>query len=172
MGSRRKRSKRRSRTRERPEPVFFADRNLDSLSFVEPLLESGFRVERFFHHFTKDDTPDQEWARLCADNGWLALTGDKDIASIPDEIDAVMRHGACLFILTFGRGTHHPLLAENLIRTASRVLRFHRHHPAPFIAKVNRPNAKDWEAGKPGSVRMYRTYESWLRTRRRRRDRR
>ncbi len=166
MGSRQKRSKRRSRTRERPDPVFFADRNLDSPSFVEPLLGAGIRVERFFAHFTKDDTPDQEWARLCAGNGWLALTGDKDIASIPEEIDAVMIHGACLFILTFGHGTNHPLLAENLIRTAGRVLRFHRHNPAPFIAKVNRPNARDWEAGKPGTVRMFRSYESWTARRR------
>lgn len=123
------------------------------------------RVERFFHHFTRDDTPDQEWARLCGRHGWLALTGDKDIASIPEEIDAVMEHRACLFILTFGHGTNHPLLAENLIRTLVRILRFHSKHEAPFIAKVNRPNAKDWDAGKPGSVRMFRTYESWFENR-------
>ena len=170
MGSKRKRSERRLPTPARPDLVFFVERSLDSSPrFADPLLRAGYRLERFSLHFTDPRTPDPAWIRLCAERGWLALTADRDISSKPEEIDAVMTHGATLYILTSGSGTNHPLLAENLLRTMRLVFAFHRRNKPPFIAKVNRPNARDWEAGKPGSVRIYRTYEDWVANRDRRR---
>jgi PIN like domain len=134
---------------------------LDSDTFVCPLIQAGLQVERFFNHFRDPTTKDVVWIEACAANRWLILTADKDIATVPDEIAAVMTFGAALFILTCGRGTNHSILSENMARTARKILAFHSRNRPPFIAKVNRPNSRAWTAGRPGDVRMFRTYEDW-----------
>lgn len=147
---------------------YFTDRSIESDSFSLPLIAAGFTVHRFPF---ADTTEDQVWIAHCASKGWIGLSGDRKITSRPDELAAVMTSGAALFVLKMGRHTNHPLLAENFLRSAAKIVAFFEEHEAPYVAKVTRPNAKDWAAGKPGRVRIWRTYEDWREHRHRRRPR-
>jgi hypothetical protein len=153
------RSRPRSPTREPPDHVFFTDRSIDSATFADPLIAAGFKLERFpFRH----DAPDEEWIAHCAKRGWIGLSADKKITRRPHEMEAVMESGAALFVLKTTIHTNHQILAENFLRTADAIVRFYQRHPTPFIASVTRPNEKDWQLGKPGTVRMWRTHRNWL----------
>lgn len=147
---------------------FFTDRDTDSPTFVDPLVDAGFTIHRFYRH-AGPETRDPEWIARCAGQGWIGLSCDRRIGRRPDEIAAVMEAGAALFILKQGRHTNHALLAENFLRTAERIVAFYEGHDPPFIASVTRPNQKDWDAGKPGRVRMWRAYDEWLARRNRNR---
>ena len=164
MASSKTRSRRRSPTREPPDYVFFTDRSIDSATFADPLIAAGFTVQRFpFKH----NTPDEEWIAHCARRGWIGLSADKNITRTPHEMAAVMETGAALFVLKTTTHTNHQILAENFLRTAGAIVEFFERHERPFIASVTRPNDKDWELGKPGHVRMWRSHEDWLEHRRR-----
>lgn len=164
MASIKTRSRRRSRTPEPPDYVFFTDRSIDSATFADPLIAAGFTVQRFpFEH----NTPDEEWIAHCARRGWIGLSADKNITRTPHEMAAVMESGAALFVLKTTTHTNHQILAENFLRTAGAIAEFFERHERPFIASVTRPNDKDWEQGKPGYVRMWRSHEDWLEHRRR-----
>lgn len=169
MASSRRKSDRRSPTPALHDYEFFAERSLDSASFVNPLVAAGLRVHRFFQHVLQPDAEDGIWIKYAAERGWISLTGDRDIGSIPEEIEDVMKCRARVLVLTFGHGTNHPILAENFLRTGSRIASFLRQHRAPYIAKINRPTQENWMLGKPGEIRMYRTHADWLAHRHRRR---
>lgn len=151
--------------------TYFADRCIDSDTFVAPLLAEGFRVERFGQQDGLRPTEDSDelWIRLAADCGWIGLSCNWRIGQVPEEIDAVMESGLALFVMIFGRNSNHEILAQNFLRTANRIDRFLRRNSAPFIAKVSRPNEKEWNRGKPGSVRMFRDYGTWSANNHRRR---
>lgn len=168
MTSSRTRSGRPSLTPKPPDYVFFTDRSIDSATFADPLIAAGFKVQRFPF---KDNTPDEHWIAECAKRGWIGLSADRNITRTPHELDAVMESGAALFVLKTTTHTNHQILAENFLRTAGAIVAFLERHERPFIASVNRPNDKDWAAGKPGHVRMWRRHRDWLEHRRRRRPR-
>ena len=94
MVSARKKSKSRSLTHGLRDYAFFAERSLDSPSFVSPLVIAGYTVHRFFEHVNRPDAEDAVWIRYAAERQWVSLTGDKDIGSKPDEIRDVMESGA------------------------------------------------------------------------------
>ena len=128
-------------------------------------MAAGFKVQRFpFKH----NTPDERWIAECARRGWIGLSADKNITRTPQEMAAVMESGAALFVLKTTQHTNHRILAENFLRTAGAIIGFFERHERPFVASVTRPNEKDWDLGKPGHVRMWRSHADWLKGRRRR----
>jgi len=158
MGSRSRRSEPPSLTRRLRNYIFFTDRSIDNATFADPIIAAGFTLHRFPF---RQNTSDPKWIKHCAERGWIGVSADRKISKKPHEIDAVMMGGAALFVLRTGKHTNHQILSENFLRTASKIVEFFETHEAPYIASVTRPNAKDWEKGKPGGVRMWRSYEDW-----------
>jgi hypothetical protein len=71
-----------------PEPIFFLDRTHGKKT--HKLLEC---VDiKVVHHndFYLQETPDTEWIRRCGREGWIILTGDKEIERVPENRQAVI----------------------------------------------------------------------------------
>jgi hypothetical protein len=70
------------------------------------------------------------------------------------EVKAVMTSGARVMALVGGSLTAAEL-ARNFLNTLSRIEAFSAEHPAPWIARLYRPNPVEGVAlGKPGSIRL------------------
>ncbi len=95
--------------------VFFTDRDLGT-GFPDTLAAAGLRVEQHRDHFAPD----------CSDEDWLA---------------AIIRHRVALLIVV-GK-VPLPLLAQNFVATAPKILAFLEHHRPPIIAKVYRPSPSE-----------------------------
>jgi len=138
--------------------VFFTDRNLGNIIPVA-LVAAGHSVERHDAHFLPT-TPDEEWLPIVAGKGWIALTHDKRIRSVPAQRDTAMRAGLALFILV-GQ-LQHQQLALNLVATLPRIMQFRNKHEPPFIAKVHRPDQKHPIGSRLGVVDMSLSNEDWV----------
>jgi hypothetical protein len=77
--------------------VYFTDRDLGN-QFAEILRSQGLTVERHADHFVHD-TPDEEWLEAVGKRGWIALTHNRRIRYIPNQQDAVIRHGVALLVV-------------------------------------------------------------------------
>ena len=149
--------KRQRSSRLPPDPVFFTDRDLGRI-VPDALEAAGVRVERHDAHFSPT-TLDVEWLEHVGRHGWIALTHNKEIRYNPQERDMVMRAGVPLFML-IGHHTH-PVLARNLVNTLSRILAFLDANAAPFIARVYKAQPAAFDAGKPGRVDLWLSYDKW-----------
>src|SRR3990172_7030775 len=97
MGSRRKRSRMRSRSSEPlPDATFFIDRDLGR-RFPEMLRAHGLRVEIHDDHFPQEQKPaDHVWIEMTASRGWVAVTHDASIRHTSRSREAVIESGARL----------------------------------------------------------------------------
>ena len=141
------------------EIVFFIDRDLGPRTFPAILRAAGILVESHDDHFRHrpNPPPDHVWLRMIAERKWIAVTHDARIRYTSRSRDEIMRSGARALIL---KGDASPqVLAENFVRTYSRIVRFLRRHREPFIAKVYR-NDRDMTKG--GRVEMWLSYRDWL----------
>jgi hypothetical protein len=144
---------------------FFTDRDLGGEIFPRVLRGAGVRVHRHADHFPPD-APDHAWLPVVAERGWSILSNDLAILRRPLERDAVMRSRARLFVLV-GGDARAADLAMNFVNTLPAVERFLARHPAPFIAKVYRPNpVSAIESGLPGSVELKLSLDDWKRLQR------
>jgi hypothetical protein len=123
------------------------------------LIDAGLSVERHFDHFL-DNTKDEEWLAEVGCRGWYAITHDRRIRSKPNEKAAVFKANVGLFVV-IGKAPL-PQLAENFIATFPKIKQFIEKHPAPFIAKVYRPDGKTGELihTQSGRVEMWESYKS------------
>jgi PIN like domain len=160
MGSRKKRSGGRSSTPEPPEPTFFIDRDLCGPRFLEILRRAGIAV-RHHNELFDERTADTEWMAFCGERGWVAISGNKAICTTPHEVAAAMESRLRLFVLT-SKNRSHEVLAENLVNTWPRLLRFLKRHQAPFIAKISRPDPDEQRRGKAGGIAIYKAYDDWI----------
>ena len=133
--------------------VFFTDRDLGK-QFPNILAAAGLKVERHADHF-KPECPDDEWLDAVGKKGWVAISHDRRIRYKPNELQAVVRHGVALLVVV-GKASF-PILAQNFVATAPRILDFLDTHTAPFIAKVYRPLPSDLakRADAPGAVSLW-----------------
>ena len=144
---------------------FFTDRDLGGEIFPRILAQAGVRVHRHADHFVPD-APDHEWLPVVAGRGWVILSNDLAILRRPLERDAVMRSGARLLVLV-GGDARAADLARNFVNTLPAVERFLARHPAPFIAKLYRPNpVTEIERGTPGSIELKLSLSDWRRLQR------
>jgi len=119
--------------------VFFTDRDLGK-RFPEILTAAGLAVKRHDDLFPPN-CPDEEWLARVGRAGWIAITHNARIRYMPNERDAVIRHGVSLLVVV-GKA---PLkdLAESFIATLPRIEAFLEKHRAPVIAKVYRASPED-----------------------------
>ena len=120
-----------------PEPlVLYLDRNLGGRIVAGVLGEAGIPFERHADHLPHD-APDEDWIELCARNGWLGVTLDKQIRYRAPEIGAVRAHRARVVVIRAKNATG-PMNGEILRKAYPRLERFIAAHPPPLIAGVDR----------------------------------
>ena len=133
--------------------VYFTDRDLGYRIFPDALEEAGLTVIRHDDAFRDPTTPDTEWLRRVANEGWIAITGNQDILRQPLEVAAIRESRAVMLVVV---GTHVPAQerARNFINTLPKIERLLETMEPPAIAKVYRPTPKELVfEGKPGSVK-------------------
>jgi hypothetical protein len=133
--------------------VFFTDRDLGT-RFPDILSSAGLIVQRHQDHFPRD-CPDEVWLEAVGRQGWVAITHDGRIRYKPNELAAVIHHKVMLLVV-IGK-VPFPVLANNFISTAPKIIQFIEKHRSPWIAKVHRPSTKELAKRKdaPGSVSLW-----------------
>lgn len=142
----------RSSTSARPDVTFFTDRDLGK-RFPEILKSAGLTVERHDELFPAD-CPDERWLQYVGDHHRVAITHNRRIRYVPNELAAVVRHEVALLVVV-GKA---PLaqLASNFVATAPKIFNFLPRHRPPFIAKIYRPTSPG-RSGKPspGTISLW-----------------
>lgn len=67
------------------------------------LRRVGFTVHHIFEVYpdkTHESVSDPEWIKLCGENGWIAVTGDKRIEYVPENRQAVIDAKLKVFLLS------------------------------------------------------------------------
>jgi hypothetical protein len=119
--------------------VYFTDRDLGR-RFPAILAEAGLAVERHGELF-KPDGSDEQWLEHCGTRSRVALSHNKRIRYVPNELDAVVRFKVRLIILIGQVPTSE--LARNFVRSVLRVEHFVSTYQPPFIAKLYRPTQSE-----------------------------
>ncbi len=119
--------------------TFFLDRNLGRHIIADALRQAGAQVEIHDDHFAQD-TLDEDWLLEVGRRGWIVLTKDARIRYRAHERDALIRAGVSAFVLV-GKNLSAPAMAEILVRSLPKILRFAERHQPPFIAKITRSGA-------------------------------
>ena len=114
--------------------VYFTDRDLGK-QFAAILAAAGLTVERHIDLFAPDGS-DEQWLEHCGTNGRIAISHNKNIRYVPNELAAVVRFKAPLIIVV-GRAPT-PELARAFVNSVARVDAFLAAHAPPFIAKHSR----------------------------------
>lgn len=83
------------------------------------------------------DAPDEAWLRLVGERMWLALTKDRGIQFRAPALLTIRETRARVFVLTAAdlKGEE---MAQIILAALPRMVRFSRHEPAPFLARVTR----------------------------------
>lgn len=158
--------RKRSSTKQQPDPTFFADRNLGK-EFVRLLRAAGFKVESHHDLYPENDTEKEEtdahWIAEVSRRHWVILTGDKAIGSDELEIDALMHGG--------GRGFCRPPkmrpadFADLIIRSRVQLFRYiakkRKQRAGPYLARL-RPDPKH-PGTKPGHISKWIDEAEWRR---------
>jgi hypothetical protein len=133
--------------------IFFTDRDLGA-RFPDILSVAGLNVRRHKELFAPD-CPDDVWLEAIGKEGWIAVSHDTRIRYKPNELAAVVRHGVRLLIV-IGKAPF-PELAKHFVATVPRITEFVAQHPAPWIAKVYRPQPAELarNEGASGNVSLW-----------------
>ncbi|MBE9136858.1 hypothetical protein IQ254_06510 [Nodosilinea sp. LEGE 07088] len=114
--------------------VFFIDWSISQRSVPDALRLAGATVETHLDHFPPE-TADVDWLPAVSERGWIVLTKDEAIGRRPNEVAAIARSGARVFILASGNLTREQM-ANVFVATREKLEKFAQSNPAPFIAKV------------------------------------
>lgn len=133
--------------------TFFVDRNLEAKAFILTLQAAGIVCEPHSAHF-RHDTKDRIWIPEVSALGWIIVTGDRRIASNPDERQAVIDSGGRSIHLVMGRNGTHKTVAVNFVNSFTKIDEFVKQHQAPFLAVLTRPNEQDFLMNKPGKLKL------------------
>lgn|SRR5262245_22795467 len=134
-------SKKRSATKPRPEPVvFFIDRSLGRVAGMA-LREAGASVEFHDDHFAPD-APDVEWLAEAGVKDWVVITKDKRIRRRPLEREAVCAAKLRVFVVAATKNRTGDEIAAILVKHRHRMERLAHKHEPPFIAGIYEDEVK------------------------------
>lgn len=69
----------------------------------EMLRRAGFTVHHIFDVYPgteHESANDPDWIKRCGENGWIAISGDKRLETVPENRQAIIDARAKVFILT------------------------------------------------------------------------
>lgn len=92
------------------------------------------------HDVLAEASPDEDWIKLCGENGYIAITEDKRIRYRQYELEAIKQHGARVVVVRAKllTGTQK---GEIVASALNRIARFADKHAAPFVAGLVRSGA-------------------------------
>lgn len=114
--------------------TFFIDISLGKKEVAEVLRNAGANVEIHAEHFALDEE-DAVWLSEVAQRGWIILTKDQKIAYRTLEQVAIAQANGRVFALSSG-DISGAAMAAAFKKALSKIERFAKGHPSPFIAKV------------------------------------
>jgi hypothetical protein len=148
MGSRRRRSKKRSvGSRELqlslPEDfVLYLDENLQNCKpILDVLIQHSVKHVRHIEHFAAG-TEDSDWLPFVGQYGWILLTKDKRIRFNQLEKTAVRRYHVRQFYFSSGNYTGAEMAAI-LVDALSQMVRTCEKYSPPFIASISKSGNVD-----------------------------
>lgn len=116
--------------------VFFAERNLGRYDVPESMRAAGATV--IVHaDVLPDASPDEDWIKLCGENGWLAITEDKNIRYRHHEIAAIRDYKASVFVLRAKQLTGIEK-GKIIAKALPRLVSFAQQQRPPFVAGLVR----------------------------------
>ena len=112
------------------------ERNLGRYDVPESLRQAGANVV-VHHDVLPPDSPDEDWIRLCGEQGYLAITEDKRIRYRQFELEAIREYQAAVIVLRAKLLTG-AQKGEILAKALNRIERFFSRHDPPFVAGLDR----------------------------------
>jgi hypothetical protein len=134
MGSRPKKSKKRSAAKLLERVVFFIDRSLGKHDVPSALRAAGCHCELHDEHF-KQDTEDEVWLRELASRRWVVITKDEKIRYRPLELQALRSAALRVFIVICGNLTG-AATADVILKAMPRILATLNSRRGPFVCHV------------------------------------
>lgn len=115
---------------------------------VEFLTALGMNVEVHRNHFHQD-TDDHDWIPVCAQNGWVIISGDKGLEKAALNVRAVTDSAAKVFLLTDSnmKGIE---WAASIITGRHKMQKIVDENNGPFFATISKGN--DIHIGRPRFV--------------------
>ena len=136
--------------------TFFTDRDLGK-AFPRILREGGLRVETYADHFSRNDIPDNQWLRVVASRGWIAVSHDNNIRSDAEAVRTLMENRGRLFIV---RGKlSFPLLARVFLEAERSIVRLVQEQREAFIANVRRVSSHTGQSHATAELRL--SHAAW-----------
>ena len=123
-------------TGSKPGVTFFIDRCLGKRLIAKTFQSSGIAVEIHDDHFS-EDAQDVDWLPEIGKRGWVVLTKDARISKNCLERMAVTSAGISMFILA-SQNLSGKQMADIFLGAVTKMQKFVRTYPAPFIAKIYR----------------------------------
>ena len=139
MSAKRRKSKKQSDANsewQREELVLFLDRNLGKHVIAGKLRSAGMNVEVHDDHLPAD-APDEAWIELVGQNGWVALTKDKNILYRAAEINSIKKYSARVIVVR-AKETTGLEIAEMLVKRERKIVSLAKKTAAPFVAGIYR----------------------------------
>jgi len=118
------------------EIVFYLDRNLGKHIIADILRYSGVEVEIHDDHLPIN-APDEHWIELVGQRNWIAITKDKNIRYRTAEIEAIKKYNARVIVIRAKNATGSEI-AELILKSMKRIIRFAKKTKPPFIASIDR----------------------------------
>lgn len=125
-----------SRTPRLPSAPLFLDEGLGSRKVADALRAAGATVVLHRDHFAPG-TPDDEWLRAAAVNGWVILSKDRAIRRRANERQAVQESAARIFVLTSANMTGEEMAAA-FVAALPRIARICATATGPILKAVRR----------------------------------
>ena len=104
------------------------------------LRRAGFKVRPIFEVYPGTDherVSDPEWIKLCGENGWIAISGDKRLETVPENRQAVINAKAKVFVLS-DSGSRPEIWAAAIIIGHYRMCEIIDGNDGPFFVSVGK----------------------------------
>jgi hypothetical protein len=139
MVARKKRSKKlseRSSTKPPDRYTFFVERNLGRYDVPEALRATGADIV-VHHDILPEDSPDEDWIRLCGEKGYIAITEDKHIRYRQHELEAIIEYQARVIVLRAKLLTGKQK-GEVIAAVLTKIGKFADENSPPFVGRLLR----------------------------------
>lgn len=110
----------------------------------ETLRRAGFKVNSIFEVYpgtTHDFVSDPEWIKLCGEKGWIAVSGDKRLETVPENRQAVIEAKARIFVLSDSNSPP-EVWAAAIIVGHYKMLDYLESNHGPFFVSVGKRSDK------------------------------